>query len=50
MRNAPSISKNLNSQNVINESTTIYAYSLGCDKSNRGSMTSIDTMRFDAEL
>tara|TARA_R100000231_G_scaffold35307_1_gene31267 strand:- start:284 stop:1444 length:1161 start_codon:yes stop_codon:yes gene_type:complete len=50
MRNAPSISKNLNSQNVINESTTIYGYSLGCDKSGRGSMTSIDTMRFDAEL
>ena len=50
MRNAPSVSKNLNSQNVINESTTIYGYSLGCDKSGRGSMTSIDTMRFDAEL
>ena len=51
MRDEPSVSKSLNSsQSVINEKTTIYGYSLGCEKSGRGSMTNIDTMRFDIEL
>ena len=50
MRDAPSVSKNLNSQSVINETTTIYGYSLGCEKTDRGSMTSIDTVKFDGEI
>ena len=38
------------SQSVINETTTIYGYSLGCEKTDRGSMTSIDTVKFDGEI